>query len=183
MHRPHQGIISTQKCTNDGTPLPIAPVTTDVNHVWAQSVHSESLRLSNYVAITPQPRDAILIEPDNDDYEATIFCFAAFADKHTGVIYSDLTGSFPFMSLEGNMCFLIVYHYNTNAILALPIADFTDNSILPAYIKQFELLKFKGYKIKLNVMDNQVCRIIKNYLVSKQFNLMLVKPNSIIQTF
>ncbi len=82
------------------------------------------------------------------------------------------------MSLDGNVCFLIVYHYETNAILALPIAYFKDNSILAAYIKQFKLLKSKGYKIKLNVMDNQACRIIKNYLVSEQCNLMLVEPNS-----
>jgi hypothetical protein len=27
-------------------------------------------------------------------------------------------------------------------------------------------------------MDNQACRIIKNYLVSKQCNLMLVEPNN-----
>jgi hypothetical protein len=82
------------------------------------------------------------------------------------------------MSLEGNVCFLIVYHYKTNAILALPIAGFTDNSILAANIKQFELLKYKWYKIKLNVMNNQACCIIKNYLVSKQCNLMLVEPNN-----
>jgi hypothetical protein len=27
---------------------------------------------------------------------ANIYCFAAFADKHTGAIYNDLTGTFPF---------------------------------------------------------------------------------------
>jgi hypothetical protein len=82
------------------------------------------------------------------------------------------------MSLKGNVCFLIVYHYKTNAILALPIADFTDYSILAAYIKQSELLESNGYKIKLNVMDNQACCIIKNYLISKQCDLMLVEPNN-----
>jgi hypothetical protein len=97
---------------------------------------------------------------------------------NTGVLYSDLTGSFPFMSLEGNVCFLIIYHYKTNSILALPIANFTDDSILTAYIKQVKLLESKGHKIKLNVMDNQACRVIKNYLVSKQCNLMLVEPKN-----
>jgi hypothetical protein len=36
----------------------------------------------------------------------------------------------------------------------------------------------KDTKIKLNVMNNQACCIIKNYLVSKQCNLMLVEPNN-----
>jgi hypothetical protein len=101
-----------------------------------------------------------------------------FADKHTGVLYSDLTGSFPFMSLEGSVCFLILYHYKTNAIMALPITNFTDDSILATNIKQIELLERKGYKIKLNVMYNQACCIITNYLVSTQCDLMLVKPNN-----
>jgi hypothetical protein len=178
MRRPHQGIRSTRNRTNNSTPLPIKPDAPDVNRVRAPLVHSESLRLSNYIAIASQPRDATFIEPDDNDYKANIFCFAAFADKHTGVLYSDLTGPFPFMSLEGNVCFLIIYHYKTNAILALHIADFTDDSILAAYIKQFKLLESKGYKIKLNVMDNQACRVIKNYLISKQCNLMLVEPNN-----
>jgi hypothetical protein len=37
---------------------------------------------------------------------ANIFCFGAFADKTTGVIYNDCTGEFPFMSLYDNVCFL-----------------------------------------------------------------------------
>ncbi len=45
------------------------------------------------------------------------------------------------MLLEGNVCFLVVYHYETNAILALPIKNFTDEYILSAYKKQFKLLE------------------------------------------
>jgi hypothetical protein len=144
----------------------------------APLIHSKSSRLSNNVAIVPQPRAATLIEPEDNDSKANIFSFAAFADKHTGVLYSDLTGSFPFMPLEGNVCFLVIYHYKTNAIMALPIANFTDNSIFTAYVKQFELLESKRHMIKLNVMDNQACCIIKNYLLSKQCDLMLVEPNN-----
>jgi hypothetical protein len=70
-----------------------------------------------------------MIEDDNISSDANIFCFATFADKQTGILYNDLTSTFPFMSLEGNMCFLIVYNYETNAILALPIAGFSDDII------------------------------------------------------
>jgi hypothetical protein len=78
------------------------------------------------------------------------------------MLYSNLTGAFPFMSLEGNVCFLVVYHYKTNAILALPIANFTNEAILAAYRQQFELIKSKGHEIRLNVMDNQACKVIKS---------------------
>jgi hypothetical protein len=62
-------------------------------------------------------------------------------------MYSDLTSTFPFMSLKGNVCFLVVYHYKSNAILALPIANYTANTILAAYQQQFKLLESKGLKI------------------------------------
>jgi hypothetical protein len=77
----------------------------------------------------------------NDDSDTNVFVFGAFADKQTGTLYLDLTGTFPCMSLEGNICFLVVYHYKSNAILALPIANFANETILAAFQQQFELLK------------------------------------------
>lgn len=106
------------------------------------------------------------------------FVFAAFADKNTGTIYSDLTGKFPFMSLEGNVCFLVVYHYETNAILASPLANFTNDAIFSEYQKQFELLESKGNKINLNVMDNQANTVIKQYLTKKGCANLLVEPHN-----
>jgi hypothetical protein len=104
---------------------------------------------------------ANIITADDSPTDANLFCFAAFADKHTGTVYNDLTGLFPFMSLEENVCFLVVYYYKTNAILALPISGFSDDIILAAYKQQHELLESKGFNIKLNVMDNQASTTIK----------------------
>jgi hypothetical protein len=86
---------------------------------------------------------AIFIELNNDT-AANVFCFAAFADKCIGVLYSDLTCTFPFMSLEGNVYFLVVNQYETNAILALPIKNFTGKCILSAYKKLFNSSNQKG---------------------------------------
>jgi hypothetical protein len=65
---------------------------------------------------------ANMMEMDDNGSDANKYCFVEFADKRAGVLYSNLTGTFLFMSLKGNKCFLIVYHYKLNAILALPIA-------------------------------------------------------------
>jgi hypothetical protein len=51
------------------------------------------------------------------------------------------------MSLEGNVCFLVVYHYETNAITAVPNPNFTNDAILQAFCQQFKLLESKGHKI------------------------------------
>ena len=109
---------------------------------------------------------------------ANVFCFGAFADKVTGVVYNDCTGKFPFMSLDGNVYFFVMYHYETNAILATPIPGLDSKSILAAYSKNFEYLVRKGYTPKLNVMDNQATKAIKAYLTPQQCELQLVEPNN-----
>ena len=98
---------------------------------------------------------------------ANIICCGAFAAKHTGVLYSDLTGPFPFVSINGNVCFFIMYHYESNAIIAEPIAGFDDASILAAYEKNLAFLKEKGYTPKITVTDNQAMKTIKNFLTKK----------------
>ena len=82
------------------------------------------------------------------------------------------------MSLEGNVCYLIVYHYKSNAILGLPISGFDDNTVFAAYKTQFEFLESKGYKIKLNVMDNQCMKQIKKILTDNDCKLMLIEPHN-----
>ena len=89
-----------------------------------------------------------------------------------------MTGNFPFVSLDGSVCYFIMYHYETNSILATPIDGMTDKIIFDAYKKNFEMLKSKGYKVKLNVMDNQATKYIKKFLTENECKLQLVEPHN-----
>jgi hypothetical protein len=104
-----------------------------------------------------------LIGDDDDESISNVFCFGAFANKNSGIVYHDLMGSFPFMSYDGSVCFFILYHYESNAILGTPIAGLDNISIFEAYNKQFENLLAKGFKPKLNVMDNQAAKHRKKF--------------------
>jgi hypothetical protein len=97
----------------------------------------------------------ILLVDNSCETIANVFVFGAFADKNNGIVYHDLTGAFPFMSLDGSVCFFILYHYESNSILATPIAGLDDKNIFEAYKTRFRELEAKGFKPKLNVMDNQ----------------------------
>ncbi len=119
-----------------------------------------------------------VIVEDDDSSIGIFFCFGAFADKRTGILYNNLTGLFPYMSLKGNVCFLIVYHYESNAILVLPIPWFDDNTIFAAYKTHFEFLESKCHKIRLNMMDNQCTKQIKKFLTANNCNLLLVEPHN-----
>jgi hypothetical protein len=103
--------------------------------------------------------EGVNIIPD-DESIANVFCFGAFADKISGVVYNDLAGNFPFMSIDGSVCFFVLYHYELNTILVKAIANVDNRSIYEAYKEVFETLEAKGYKPKMNVMDNQATKYI-----------------------
>ena len=128
--------------------------------------------------VVPIPPLHNLIKEIEDESIANVFCFGAFANKVFGVVYNNCTGDFPYMSLDGNVCFSIMYHYETNAILITPIAGLDSEHILEAYKKNFEYLVSKGCKPKINVMDNQATKTIKTYLTPQQVTLQLVEPHN-----
>jgi hypothetical protein len=93
-------------------------------------------------------------------------------------MYNDLSGNFPFMSLDGSVCFLVMYHYEGNAIFAIPIAGLNNVTIFEAYKKKFDELTAKGLRVKLNIMDNQATKHIKKFLTEEQCKLQLVEPHN-----
>jgi hypothetical protein len=89
-----------------------------------------------------------------------------------------MTGNFPFMSLDGCICYLVMYHYESNSILATPINGMDDVTIFEAYKKNFEMLEAKGFKVKLNVMDNQATKYIIKFLTDNNCRVQLVEPGN-----
>ena len=126
----------------------------------------------------PVQRPNLIGMDDNDATIANVFCFGASADKTNSIIYNDLTGSFPFVSLDGSMCFFVLYHYESNCILATLIKGMDDKTIFEACKKYFEELTSKGFKPKLNVMDNQAIKHINQYLSENECKLQLVEPHN-----
>ncbi len=71
-----------------------------------------------------------VIADDCEEMVANVFCFGLFANKHSGVLYNNLMGNFPFMLYDGSVCYLVLYHYKSNAIMAIPITGLDDVCIL-----------------------------------------------------
>ena len=80
--------------------------------------------------------------------------------------------------MDGNQCYFIMYHYESNSILATPISGLTDTIIFEAYKQNFEMLKSKGFKVKMNVMENQATKHIKKFLTKKECEIQLVEPHT-----
>jgi hypothetical protein len=73
----------------------------------------------------------IMPEPDLDQGIKTQYVYAATIDA--GQIYTDQTGRFPVVSSKGNNYIMILYDYDSNAILAQPIKNRTAPELLRAF--------------------------------------------------
>ncbi len=119
MKRPRKGIQSTTPKNATQTPnTHIIRTQQRVPNVTLPGLHS----YNNEEEGAPTLPLHNLIADIEDESTANVFCISAFADKVSGVVYNDCTGDFPYMSLDGNVCFFVIYHYKTNAILITPIA-------------------------------------------------------------
>ena len=170
MKRPRQGIRSTTPKNVQSPPQISVPT--------PPPSFQEVPGYQNIHPLLPDHQRRNIIPDDGDASIANVFCFGAFADKHTGVVYNDMTGNFPFVSIDGSVCYFIMYHYESNSILATPIDGMMDQIIFDAYKKNFDMLEKKGFKVKMNVMDNQATKYIKKFLTEKECELQLVEPHN-----
>jgi len=112
LKRPRYGIQSTTPKPGATPTQPPRPQTRELEPSRTSppepSVHSKDTSIySPRIAAQETNGRHLIISEDEDESIANIFVFGAFADKNSGIVYHDLTGSFPFMSLDGSVCFFV----------------------------------------------------------------------------
>jgi hypothetical protein len=106
----------------------------------------------------------------------TQYVYASTIDA--GQIYTDQTGRFPVVSSRGNKYIMVLYDYDSNAILATPIKDRTAPELLKAFHVMEQELVAKGLKRKLMKLDNEASKLLKDYLYHQDIAFQLVPPYS-----
>jgi hypothetical protein len=118
----------------------------------------------------------IITEPDLDHGIKTQFVYAATI--YACQIYTDQTGRFPVVSSKGSKYIMILYDYDSNAILAQPIKYRTTPELLRAFQVMEQELVARGLKPKLMKLDNAASKLLKTYLHQQNFTFQLVPPYS-----
>jgi hypothetical protein len=129
-------------------------------------------------ARTTKIKDAELIDqdPDPDLGIKTQYVYAATIDA--GQIYTDQTGRFPVVSSKGNKYIMVLYDYDSNAILAKTIKNRTAPELLKAFQFMEQELAARGLKPKLMKLDNEASKLLKDYLYQQDIAFQLVPPYS-----
>jgi hypothetical protein len=73
---------------------------------------------------------------------------------------------------------MILYDYDSNAILAQPIKDRTAPELLKAFQIMEQVLVARGLKPKLMKLDNEASKLLKTYLHHQDITFQLVPPYS-----
>jgi hypothetical protein len=94
----------------------------------------------------------------------------------TGQIYSDQTGRFPVTSSRGNKYIMVVYDYDSAAILAEPIKNRTEGELLRAYSRMHQYLTDRGLKPQLQKLDNECSSALKTFMRNADVTFQLVPP-------
>jgi hypothetical protein len=107
--------------------------------------------------------------------EKTHLVFAVVLDH--GQVYTDLTGAFPTRSSRDNNGLMICYSYDANYICPIAMKSKSGAEWVRAFGVVFDEMKAKGFKPKLQTMDNEASAALTNYFTEKEMSYQLVPPH------
>jgi hypothetical protein len=107
--------------------------------------------------------------PDKDLGANTHLVYAVVVDQ--GRLYTDLTGKFPVQSSKGN---LVCYIYDCNYVKIIPMKSRSASEWVEAYDSVHQELTIKGFKPKLQTLDNEASAALKNYFTVSDIAYQLV---------
>ena len=105
-----------------------------------------------------------------------IICSIIDFDKRE-IAYADLTASFPHMSSRGNQYLLVIYHYNSNAILVYPLKTRQAAELTKAYTTIYQRLKLSGNAPTTFVLDNESSNMLLDAFKKNNVKFQKVPPH------
>jgi hypothetical protein len=91
----------------------------------------------------------------------THLVYAVVVDQ--GQLYTDLTGKFPVRSSKGNSNVMLCYIYDCNNIKVVPMKSRSASEWVKSYDRIHQDLTVKGFKPKLQTLDNEASTALKNF--------------------
>jgi hypothetical protein len=129
----------------------------------------QNIRSTSNAPIEKQPT------PYADLGTKTHLVYAVVVDQ--GQLYTDLTGKFPVRSSKGNSYVMLCYIYDCNYIKVIPMKSGSASEWVKAYDSIHQELTVKGFKPKLQTLDNEASTALKNFFTVNDIAYQLVPPH------
>jgi hypothetical protein len=91
----------------------------------------------------------------------THLVYAVVVDQ--GQLYTDMTGKFPVRSRKGNSYVMVCYVYDCNYVKFIPTKYRSASEWVKVYDTIHQELAVKGFKPKLQTLDNEASAALKNF--------------------
>jgi hypothetical protein len=105
----------------------------------------------------------------------THLVYAVVVDQ--GQLYTDLTGKFPVRSSKGNYYVMVCYIYDCNYVKVIPAKSRSASERVKAYDSVHQELTVKGFKPKLQTLDNEASAALKKFFTVNDIAYQLVPPH------
>jgi hypothetical protein len=113
--------------------------------------------------------------PDTDLGTKTHLVYAVVVDQ--GQLYTDLMGKFPVRSRKGNSYVMVCYIYDCNYVKVVPTKSRSASEWVKAYNSIHQELTVKGFKPKLQTLDNEASTALNNFFTEHDIAYQLVPPH------
>jgi hypothetical protein len=141
--------------------------TTAMGHMnqWIQNIRSTSK-----VSITSDLEDETVTPAGLDS--KTHLVYTVVSDQ--GQLYTDLAVRFPVRSSNGNWYVMVCYSYDCNYVKAVPMRSRSASEFLKAYGNIHQELTSRGFKPKLQTLDNEASSALKSFFTDNDVEYKLV---------
>jgi hypothetical protein len=112
---------------------------------------------------------------DTDLGTKTHLVYAVLVDQ--GQLYTDLTGKFPARSSKGNSYAMVCYVYDCNYVKVVPMKSRSASEWVKACDHIHQELTVKGFKPKLQNLDNEASAALKTFFTANDGEYQLVPPH------
>jgi hypothetical protein len=129
----------------------------------------QNIRSTSKAPIEKQPTT------DTDLETKTHLVYAVVVDQ--GQLYTDLTGKFPVQSRKGDSYVMVCYVYDCNYVKVIPMKSRSASEWVKAYDTVHQELTVKGFKPKLQTLDNEASTALKNFFTVNDIDYQLVPPH------
>ena len=80
--------------------------------------------------------------------------------------------------MGGMVAIFIVYDWTTNSILATPVKNMAEKTIVSCFKQKIKYLTQRGFKLILNIIYNVASKAVQAYLEAENINIKLVDPHN-----
>jgi hypothetical protein len=98
-----------------------------------------------------------------------------------GQLYTNLTGKFLVRSSKGNSYVMVCYIYDYDYVKVIPMKSRSASEWVKAYDTIHQELTVKGFKPKLQTLDNEASTALKNFFTVNDIAYQLVPPHCHLQ--